>query len=92
VGRLAGRVAVVGVEQRALALRLAAEGATVVLVGEDALQAGHTIAAIEEAGAGRPAFFLTTGDEAELDSLVELVVESFGTPPRLSAPEEGAVG
>lgn len=82
----------VGVEQRALAVRLAAEGATVVLVGEDAYAAGETIAAIEEAGAGRGAFFLMTGDEADLDALVELVVESFRPPPRLSSPEAGTVG
>ena len=92
MGSLTGRVAVVGVEQRALAVRLAAEGATVVLVGEDAFAAGETIAAIEKAGAGRAAFFLTTGDEADLDAIVELVVESFRPPPRLSSPEGGTVG
>ena len=92
MGRLTGRVAVVGVEQRALAVRLAAEGATVVLVGEDAFGAGETIAAIEGVGAGRGAFFLTSGDEADLDALVELVVESFRDPPRLPSPEGGPVG
>lgn len=41
----------------ALARRLAAEGVTVVLVGQDAAAAGEVLAAIEAEGRGRAAFF-----------------------------------
>ncbi|MEA2717699.1 MAG: hypothetical protein QOI99_2016 [Actinomycetota bacterium] len=56
-GDLGGRVAIVGLDQPALARRLAAEGATVVLVGGDADAAGVVLAEIEAAGGGRAAFF-----------------------------------
>jgi NAD(P)-dependent dehydrogenase (short-subunit alcohol dehydrogenase family) len=55
---LAGRVAIVGLEQAELARRLAVEGATVVVVSDDAEAAGALLAEIEaEAGAGRAAYF-----------------------------------
>lgn len=82
--RLSGKTAIVPVaapSQEALALRLAAEGATVVLVaGPDGLAgAGRLAAAIEEAGAGRAAVFaLDATDPDHLDGLVELVAELFG--------------
>ena len=57
-GDLAGRVAIVGLEQAELARRLAVEGATVVVVGDDAEAAGALLAEIEaETGAGRAAYF-----------------------------------
>jgi NAD(P)-dependent dehydrogenase (short-subunit alcohol dehydrogenase family) len=55
---LAGRVAIVGLEQAELARRLAVEGATVVVVSDDAEAAGALLAEIEaEAGPGRAAYF-----------------------------------
>ncbi len=57
-GDLAGRVAILGLEQAALARRLAVEGATVVVVGDDPEAAGVLLAEIEAAaGAGRAAYF-----------------------------------
>ncbi|MGH9190535.1 MAG: hypothetical protein ACRD0Q_10965 [Acidimicrobiales bacterium] len=76
--RLLGRVAVVTLGRPELALRLAAEGATVVLVGDDAEQAGRLLSEIESGGTGRGAFFREGGDSvADLDALVELVAEQF---------------
>ena len=55
---LTGRVVIVGVERGDVARRLAAEGATVVLVGADAEAAGVLLAELEAAaGAGRAAYF-----------------------------------
>ncbi|MEA2973037.1 MAG: hypothetical protein QOG82_1495 [Actinomycetota bacterium] len=54
---LVGRVVVVGIERADVARRLAAEGATVVVVGDDAEAAGVLLAEIEAAGAGRAAYF-----------------------------------
>ena len=55
---LVGRLVIVGLDQPAVARRLAAEGATVVLVGPDSEAAGALLAEIElEAGPGRAAFF-----------------------------------
>lgn len=55
---LFGRVAVVGLDQADVARRLAAEGATVVIVGDDAAAAGALVAEIDAAaGAGRAAYF-----------------------------------
>ncbi len=55
---LVGRVAIVGLDQADVARRLAAEGATVVVVGDDAAAAGALLAEIEaSAGAGRAAYF-----------------------------------
>ena len=55
---LVGRVVIVGLEQADVARRLAVEGATVVLVGDDAEAAGALLAEIEAAaGAGRAAYF-----------------------------------
>lgn len=57
---LTGRVAIVGLDQPEVARRLAAEGATVVIVGHDPDAAGALLAQIElEAGpgGGQPAFF-----------------------------------
>jgi|GEM_PF-2897403 len=55
---LVGRVAIVGVDLAEVARRLAAEGATVVLVGHDADAAGALLAEIEaDVGPGRAAYF-----------------------------------
>ena len=55
---LAGKVVIVGLERADIGRRLAAEGATVVVVGEDAGAAGELLAEIEAAaGAGRAAYF-----------------------------------
>ena len=75
---LAGRVIVVGCELPAVARRLAAAGATVVVVGDDAEAAGAVLAAIEEDGVGRAALFRTSApvpDDDELAALAELVDE-----------------
>ncbi len=75
---LAGRVIVVGCELPAVARRLAAAGATVVLVGDDAGAAGDVLAAVEADGIGRAAFFMTSApfpEEDDLAALAELVDE-----------------
>jgi len=80
---LHGRVAVVAVEQEALARGLAAAGATVVLVGTDGDRAGRLLAAIEAGGSGRGAWFALDGT-ADVDALVVFVTEQFRP-----GPEEG---
>lgn len=77
---LHGKVAVVAVEQDELARRLAAAGATVVLVGSDGDRAGRVLAAIEAEASGRGAYFATGsggGSAAEADALVAFVAEQF---------------
>ena len=77
-GELAGRVVVVGCELPAVARRLAAAGATVVVVGDDAEAAGDVLAAVEEDGVGRAAVFMTSSPgsgEDDLAALAELVEE-----------------
>jgi NAD(P)-dependent dehydrogenase (short-subunit alcohol dehydrogenase family) len=88
---LAGKVVIVpvggaaGEQAPALARRLAAEGATVVLVAaSDALdRSGHLAAEIEAAGRGRPSIFaLDPADPADpADPLIEFLAELFGTGP-----------
>jgi len=64
-----------------LARRLAAEGATVIVVGSDAAEAaeaGRWVAelASDGAGGGRAAVYCAAGDaEADVDALVELAAE-----------------
>jgi NAD(P)-dependent dehydrogenase (short-subunit alcohol dehydrogenase family) len=73
--RMAGTVAVVAVDAPEFARRLAAEGATVVLVGDAAGEAGRLVAELE-GGPGRVAVF--TGDAtADGDALAEFVAELF---------------
>lgn len=82
---LAGKVVVVPVQWsagKALAERLSAQGATVVLVGPDADEAGRAAAAIETAGlegggSGRPAVFVADGSPASLDDLAGFLAEMF---------------
>jgi len=72
---LAGAVAIVSVDTPELARRLAADGATVVLVGAATEQAG-SLAAELEGGPGRVAVF--DGDAGgDADALVEFVAELF---------------
>jgi len=72
--RLAGTVAVVAVPGgEALARRLAGEGATVVLAGDDGDEAGRLLAELDD-GPGRVAYF--SGD-ADSDAFVEFVAEQF---------------
>jgi hypothetical protein len=77
---LAGKVVVVPVELADLATRMAAKGATVVLVGADAGALGRLAATIEAAGAGRPAVFVTDRSEASLDALAAFLSELFRDP------------
>ena len=72
-GALAGRVVVV-VPGGGAALALAAEGATVVLIGPATEETGRLVAAIEDQGTGRAAVF--TGDAA---GLADFLSELFGT-------------
>ncbi|MGH9226755.1 MAG: hypothetical protein ACRD2W_23875 [Acidimicrobiales bacterium] len=76
---LEGKVAVVPVGEvaAAVARRLAAEGAIVVLVAGDAesARAGALAAEIQQGGSGRPAVFAC--DDADLDGLVEFLTELF---------------
>lgn len=79
---LAGKVVIVpiGIEGAAVARRMAAGGATVVLLaGEaEADEVGRLAADIERApGGGRPAVFVAAGDD--LDPLVDYVEELFRT-------------
>ncbi len=79
---LAGRVVVVPVDwagAEGLATRLAAGGATVVLLGPDAAAAGELAGKLEGHGAGRPAVFLTDGSPASLEALASFVSELFPT-------------
>jgi len=73
--RLAGAVAIVSVDTPDLARRLAADGATVVLVGAVTDRAGSLVADIE----GRPGRVAVFGGdpEADADALVEFVAELF---------------
>jgi NAD(P)-dependent dehydrogenase (short-subunit alcohol dehydrogenase family) len=64
-----------------LARRLAAEGATIIVVGSDAAEAaeaGRWVAelASDGAGRGRAAVYCAAGDaEADVDALIELAAE-----------------
>lgn len=78
---LAGKVVVVPVELAPLATRMAALGATVVLVGPDAGALGHLAGEIEAGGAGRPAVFIAGGPGESLDALAAFVSELFRAPP-----------
>jgi NAD(P)-dependent dehydrogenase (short-subunit alcohol dehydrogenase family) len=73
--RLSGSVVVIGVDAPAVARGLAAEGATVVLVGGSPDAAG-ALARELEPGPGRVAVF--AGDPSgDTDALVEFVAELF---------------
>ena len=77
---LSGKVVVVPVDwdgAAGLAARLAAGGATVVLVGPDAAACGRLAAAIEAGGAGRPAVFVADGSPESLDALAGFVAELY---------------
>ena len=77
---LAGKVVVVPVEWAAaaeLATRMAAGGATVVLVGPDGEAAGRLAASLEAGGAGRPAVFVSDGSADSLDALAGFLSELF---------------
>lgn len=81
---LHGRVAVVAVEQEVLARKLAAAGATVVLVGTDGDRAGRLLAAIEAGGSGRGAWFALDGPAeatADVEALAAFVAEQFRPGP-----------
>lgn len=78
---LAGKVVVVPAELAELATRMAARGATVVLVGPDAGPLGRIAGEIEAAGAGRPAVFVSDGTAESLDALATYLSELFRAPP-----------
>jgi NAD(P)-dependent dehydrogenase (short-subunit alcohol dehydrogenase family) len=89
---LSGKVVIVDVEGRhgpAVARRLAAEGATVVLCGDDAERAGAVLAALEPRAPGRAAFYLLgSGSADELDGLAAFVDEIFGSGR--GSPQDGS--
>lgn len=77
---VAGKVVVVPVEWAGateLATRMAAGGATVVLVGPDGEAAGRLAASLEAGGAGRPAVFVSDGSADSLDALAGFLSELF---------------
>lgn len=75
VGLLAGRVVVVGVAEPDAARALAAEGATVVVVGSDPVVAGELVRSLVDAGHRAAAF---VGDAAtDSAALAEMVGELF---------------
>ncbi len=77
---LAGKVVVVPVEWAAaagLATRMAAAGATVVLVGPDGEAGGRLAASLEAEGSGRPAVFVTDGTPESFDALANFLSELF---------------
>lgn len=77
---LSGKVVVVPVGWGGapdLATRMAARGATVVLVGPDGEAAGRLAAEVEAGGAGRPGVFLTDGSAAGYDALAGYLAELF---------------
>ena len=77
---LAGKVVVVPAELAELATRMAALGATVVLVGPDAGALGRVAGEIEAAGAGRPSVFVADGTPESLDALAAFLSEMFRAP------------
>ncbi len=80
---LAGKVVIVPVEwagAAGLATRMAAAGATVVLVGPDGEAAGRMAATLEAGGSGRPAVFVTDDSTEGLDALAAFVSELFRGP------------
>ena len=77
---LTGKVVVVPVELAELATRMAARGATVVLVGPDAGALGRLAASIEAAGAGRPGVFVSDGSPDSVDALAAYLSELFRAP------------
>ena len=80
---LAGRVVIVPVDWTGaggLATRMAAAGATVVLVGPDGETAGRLAATLEGGDGGRPAVFVTDGSPGGLDALAAFVSELFRAP------------
>ncbi len=84
-----GKVVIVPVEwvgASGLASRMAAAGATVVLVGPDGDAAGRLAAILETGGEGRPAIFVTDGSPEELDALAAFVSELFRGPSIDSSP------
>ena len=81
---LSGKVVVVPVEWEGaagLATRMAARGATVVLVGPDGDAAGRLAAALEAAGVGRPAVFVDDGSPDSLEALESFLSELFRRAP-----------
>ena len=64
-----------------LASKMAAGGATVVLVGPDGAAAGRLAAELEAGSGGRPAVFVTDGSPDGLDALAAFVSELFRGPP-----------
>ena len=78
---LSGKVVVVPVHwagAEALARRMAAGGATVVLVGADADAAGRLAAGLGPPG--RAAVFVADGSAGSLDALATFVSEMFRAP------------
>jgi NAD(P)-dependent dehydrogenase (short-subunit alcohol dehydrogenase family) len=78
---LSGKVVVVAVEwagAEGLARRMAAGGATVVLVGPDGDAAGRLAAGLGPPG--RPAVFVSDGSAESLDALAAFVSELFREP------------
>jgi NAD(P)-dependent dehydrogenase (short-subunit alcohol dehydrogenase family) len=93
---LTGRVAIVALEWADLARRLAAEGAIVVVVGDDAEAAGTLLAQIEAdagaAGGGRLAYFRTSGAATAPPAVSAPPAPSAPAPhPSPGAPVEAAV-
>lgn len=77
---LSGKVVVVPVEWsagKALAERLAAKGATALLVGPDGEAAGRMAGGLEALGVGRPAVFVADGSPGSLDALAGFLAEMF---------------
>jgi NAD(P)-dependent dehydrogenase (short-subunit alcohol dehydrogenase family) len=77
---LAGKVVVMPAEMAEVAMRMAARGATVVLVGADAGALGRLAGEIEAAGAGRPAVFVSDGSAESIDALAAYLSELFREP------------
>jgi NAD(P)-dependent dehydrogenase (short-subunit alcohol dehydrogenase family) len=77
MGALDGRVVVVSIEEEAAARALAARGATVVVVGTDAVRAGALVGAVEAGGGRASAFTGDPDDDAQADALAEMLAELF---------------
>lgn len=76
---LAGRVVVVGPEQRDAAVALGTRGATVVVVGTDAAAVGAVVREVAATGARAAAFVGDPSTDADADALTELLTEIFPT-------------
>lgn len=77
MGRLDGKLAVVATGGGDAALRLGAEGAAVLVAGEDAAAVGELVASLRAAGARAAGFVGDASSPAGRAALLEMATELF---------------